>query len=489
MNATAHPALSGFELVHYLWHLHFANVIKITPEPVFSKDPVGPVTVDPFIWKDQQRGAPIPVRVALIDNGVTQRHANLPNRDEKDRPRCLVDPLDLATHPYGATYDYDVTDDDRNSPVVGVENNVQHFADLEPTIEKYGLDTISELADLLSSLRNNEGVSRKVLSYDRDFPRHGTLTAGVIGGRRAATSSTGAIEYYGADPFCEIVPINTSFSPSYGSVNKALIYALKKGAEVICMPRGLVMPSGPADAGNNPARRSRLTELPDPNAVVFEKLLLHVAKHVPVVLASGNDALPGMAYPASLETHQNPLITVGAMNGKRIRSSYSSGDPTIYAPSDDGERLDQEDVRLDGFGDRLSSHNISVTTRSSSSPRRVNSSRETPYCGWTILSTDIPGAYGATSGPFGPHESEVEDPTESSLYASFGGTSAACALVAGIVSLMQRQYKLEKNKNDVHLDGEAIKKILKKTADTSGSVDLVQAGAAVEEVKLTYQTT
>lgn len=513
-------AYEGTEYVHYLWHLDHAEVIDIDPEPSTGRfDPPETVTINTPIWSEQVSsvGGEIEnlpeVTVALIDNGCSLTHPNLPadpaldlrlDADAAaDTPQppfgyCLRDPIDLATHPYGATYFEKKADaSGRNTRQVpqgrtlgGVkEAEVAHFAGLSEALRGIGIDIDAgapsdengleerlSLRNLVAELETSKGVRREIQSYDQDFARHGTLAAGVIGGRPTRLAKSGEAEadtigYFGADPFCRIVPINTSFEPGLGSLIRALLYAVLQGVDVICMPRGVdeverrrTSDGKPVDESRDP-RASRLTSGDDPDRALFEWLLRKIGQRVPVVLASGNSGYAKPEYPAVLATPHSDLISVGAVNGRSALSSYSSGraddevdgatPPTLHAPSDDAEALREADLRWDPDGQRAEDHNLKLFKY----PPDYKGPVETPFVGWAVLSTDIPGAYGAESGPFSSFERSPANPSVSSLYASFGGTSAACCLVAGIVALMQRQFRLKTKKGE-RLDGGTTKKLL-----------------------------
>lgn len=474
-------AFTGAEYVHYLWHLHKAGVIGIDPPPVPDKTPLKEITqeIDTTIWDEQlpKSDEVGEIRVALIDNGANLSHANLP------RETCLVDPIDLATHPFGAVYPLPkhggaAQPSDAATDPAFREERVKHFAGVGALVKCLGLLDIFKdgprrvvrLLERLADETDIEGVRRQLSSYDQEFARHGTLTAGVIGARAPTTAGSDALAYFGADPMCRIVPINTPFSPGFRELCLALLYARLKGADLICMPRGATPPEAmqpspeedPEDGDGaeeegvearsargrpgsrnrtNDPRLSRLTRRDDPFRALFEHLLVAISRDIPVVLAGGNDGRGDLAYPASLASPvgagagKNGIIAVGAVNGGDHRASYSSGwqDPrlTVYAPSDDEEQLHAEDRRFDGLGDRPNDHNLGAVEGSSDR-----------YVGWTVLSTDVPGLFGESIGDvvvFG----KPGRPARSSLYAAFGGTSAAAAIVTGVLALALRQIRID----------------------------------------------
>ena len=173
------------------------------------------------------------------------------------------------------------------------------------------------------------------------------------------------------------------------------------------------------------------------HAGVFESLLLEIAERVPVIIAAGNNGFHReMVYPASLAGPDNSLVSVGAINGKRKPSSYTNTrNVTLYAPSDDAPVWTRRELRLDPKGRRMHDHAV---TQAGSEPADAGD-----YSIWGILSTDVPGAFGAEDGGVSTLEqSGHSSPAlQRSQFASFGGTSGACGVVAGVVSLIQAKRR------------------------------------------------
>ncbi|WP_457646288.1 S8 family serine peptidase [Profundibacter sp.] len=81
-----------------------------------------------------------------------------------------------------------------------------------------------------------------------------------------------------------------------------------------------------------------------------------------------------------------------------------------------------------------------VVTQADSEPEDAGD-----YSTWGVLSTDVPGAFGAEDGGVSTIEETGYDSSimQRSQFASFGGTSAASGIVAGVVSLLQAKRRKE----------------------------------------------
>ena len=133
----------------------------------------------------------------------------------------------------------------------------------------------------------------------RDDFGHGTPVAGVI----ASATNNNSNSPVGMAHDVSILSLKTNVPYtgrfSFNSVNAAIFYAVKSGANVINLSLG----TNQTDHGN-----------------VLSTAIGHaVSNGVVVVAASGNEGLSRLAYPAS----DSRVIAVGAVNANNSRSSYS----------------------------------------------------------------------------------------------------------------------------------------------------------------------
>lgn len=414
---------------HYLWHLHEAGVIRLSHEP----GPLPRYHVEGAVWDTLYDGPVEPSLVAVIDNGCCSDHPHLPAGEAHLPAPCF------ASHDFGATHEEG--DGTRG------EEPVNHFDAGERDVPGFR-DRLEDLAvrgerhapmdrmrDILDGLRRTPGVHRHVNSYDEDFPVHGTLTAGVVAARPPAEPAS-ALPYFGVDPRARVLSLNTAFRPDFLPLIHALLYAVGRGADVLAIPRAIWRPEpweGEADPHRpDDLRATRLDTDPglQVDAALFEVLLHVVGETIPVVMAAGNNGFArAQVYPARLAQDGNGLISVGALSGARaadgsaLVSGYSNTrGVTIHAPSDDAEVWDGRRLRLDPEGRAAHDHPVPGGGE--------------PFSPWSVLSTDIPGPYGNASGGMEAHRRD-EPANRRSLFAPFGGTSAACAVVAGAASLVQ----------------------------------------------------
>ncbi|EIE49887.1 peptidase S8/S53 subtilisin kexin sedolisin [Citreicella sp. 357] len=437
---------------HFLWHLERIGALSAT----------GPDTYEPSdAWVSLLDGAQ-PVRIALIDNGAVLDH---PNLQESGRP-CLHQPIEFAAHAQGTLYE-----DDPDLAVprfvrlaealagIGVPDPATFFdRPLTPAL-KAAIDGYLAPGTLVPARIDLPAPSQR-------FAAHGTCCAGLLAGRPepedCAHRSPVTLPYFGVNPGAQVIPIATVYSHAYWPLVMALLYAIDRGADVILMPRAAENMLDPddylAEWGEGTPPRPRVGEDADPRGngnfldaaryadkALFEDLLIKIAAHVPVILAAGNSGRSTLEYPASLAAPGNALITVGAVNSHGHVASYSSGQasgPTVFAPSDDGEEISATHMRHFDLSWRARRLDLSAFDGSDG--------RENLYSPYGVLSTDIPGQYGYDSAsrmdldlsegrlPAGTVADRTRPETlPRALYTLFGGTSAASAIVAGMVSLIR----------------------------------------------------
>lgn len=386
-----------------------------------------------------------------------------------------------------------------------LDNQLPDFSALEQMIYQLVDPFNDEVSDALKSellkLWKNaqEGQSIKIPTEDpsRYFGAHGTACAGLIGGGKIQNveneKSTAfyrkglpsAIDYFGVNPYCKILPICTPYSHEILPVINALLYAFVMGAEVIHIPRGLPdyaersrfiqhthsrtridRPRGAPDDHIQAGDQADLTRLLL-HTGVFELLLKEMSKHRIIVLSAGNDGWKSrLAYPAQIhDPDQDNLIVVGAVNrdgykadgsGKKndwrnYISSYSNGSDSekdmIHVLSDDGFALHKAHIAYDERGRSSTDYSYEP---------HIPEDKENKFSAWGLLTLDVRGSYGYAAGRrYDPPEHEPGVET-GDLYTVFGGTSGASALAAGLLSLhLQLNYP-----NDGKIDGDLIRTLI-----------------------------
>ena len=444
----------NYSSYYYLWHLVAIGVLEVTPPAAGSSCP----TIDDVIW-DKPIFNRQSSKVALIDMGVAKDHPNLDPKqggvDPQD-PRVMWDlALDLASHRYGATYGpLPAADADRH-----LEERLQHLDNIQDDgilIGNINPDAAEQA--ILDRLRDNFGVKRYVDVYKQSYATHGTACAGLVSGTSFEDDQFGfsgnPIVYYGVDPYSKIIPITTSISPDPEQLIAAFLYAYSQDVDVILFPRDAANPAEmPNYALLDKNEKTRLDD-PGPQDVawsLFEKVIVEVSKKIPVVCAAGNDGRSQLIYPASLAVNPaNGIIAVGSVSYRGYRSGYSSygAGLTAVAPSDDGELYNRYQLRLD----KQAAGAIDFWTEN---VHKHPSIPEIEYSAERLISLDVPGPRGymagSREGPTADRDEAVDDP--GGLYTGIGGTSGSSAIVAGVVSLMQR-------KSAARVDGPIIKQAL-----------------------------
>ncbi|WP_386682057.1 S8 family serine peptidase [Loktanella sp. R86503] len=291
------------------------------------------------------------------------------------------------------------------------------------------------------------------------FGAHGTACAGLVGGRPPRGHSHtffSALPYFGVNPFCTIASYATPYSHEIRPVIAALLAAYLGGAQVILMPRGLPDVATRASLPPSPRRLTRIehhdssrpeTLVHDDQAslpalmqdqTLIEALLLAIAKRRYLILAAGNEGQRHtLAYPATVAGLVDQAVVVAAVTRAGQRASYSSGTPEpaalLHMPSDDAEVLNRDDQRIDIGSFDGSDYNIGG---------RDTKGLMSGYTPWAPLSLDVRGAYGFAASA----QRDVPDYDDgvdiASLYTLFGGTSAAAAQAAGLISLLVQTGRL-----------------------------------------------
>lgn len=495
---------------YYLWHLLSLGVIA----PEAGTGGLASPSIATTLWDKLKTDFPnetTPARVALIDIGVSRTHPNLADRIETDSS------IDLVTHPYGARS----VPPDANTTSYDPEGREAFFQGLSLSgLGSMGLTAKGKawLAELVTELVESKGVVRTLLDTDDTFGSHGTGIAGLVVGEPAVLDDKGLanmlniladdgdevipsdvlgqIPYFGVDPLSKLISIRSSFEPNAAHFVSAFLYAWKTGADVILLPRGIPDPVRGAlrhkaeldddlELRKNWERADLFARLEEatkdelrPLAVgrverpklgwdVLAKLIVAISKKIPIVCAAGNDGESQLIYPASLadddDDDSNGIIAVGAVSGEGRRSGYSNYGKglTLVAPSDDGEVYNRHQLRIDRTNPMVELHALLPGTAA-----------VVPYSPLSLLTTDLPGSLGYVEGT--EPMSSVFAPLPGAgqgggFYTSFGGTSGASALVAGVAALVARAHKARKGANE-RIDGIKMKKLLKKACDLNGAV-------------------
>lgn len=370
-------------------------------------------------------------RVAIIDTSVAVDHPCLKSGINRDLA------IDFFSSRLGAFPYYEPgrrLSDLVKNPQTAVCQNLPFSSDL-----------LNEFLDRLSP--NSPALINGVeATVSPEFSAHGTAIAGLVGGRPAVVKIApdylghGAQElefplpFTGADPFCELVPISTNFDTDPEALIFAFIYAELISADVILLPRSIPDPFrtvpelGGIDMEGTPlSELVTVCEVSPRERQLWEELaqlIINISLRRPVVCAAGNSREEQPIYPANLATEHNGIISVGAANAKGMMSSYSMGtQATIFAPSNDGEAYDREEVRLDTQDARFDPTGLPA----------ANGNRK--FSHFEVISTDVPGQNGYSYSPFASGEPVEGMREHGSYFCRFGGTSAASALIAGFLSL------------------------------------------------------
>ncbi|WP_189562023.1 MULTISPECIES: S8 family serine peptidase [unclassified Mesorhizobium] len=414
-----------------------------------------------LVWEDDPlKGSP-PARVALIDTGVDVAHGYLKGR--------IDDPLDLTGMPISVV-----------KRAAGAASGP--FSKLPEKLKDLDLSLDDHLIKKLEKfLEHNKDCTPfdtgAPQTANLNFSSHGTSCAGLVIGRTPAPKPTGTQElaamghddpapspilYFGVDPFSRLIPVTTSFAPRPEPLILAFLYAWAQGADAILFPRGL--PDDLLDTSRNCKPYWR----------ILREVILAVSRKIPIVCAAGNEAESRLIAPAALAGSAwgpNGVIAVGAMNYRGIRSSYSSYDDdlTACAPSDDGEMFNADQYRLDTTDRTYPDYPYVATLRQNgfhadpevSAPRQLDP-KSNLFAAPAILAIDIPGPYGFEAS--GNNSNDQSDTQFSGSFTQFGGTSAASAITAGMVALIQRTKKKAARDENARFDGPAVKDLLRQTA-------------------------
>ncbi len=426
------------------WHLQAVNII----EGAF------PVYKSP-IWRDATSW-PLS-KVALIDNGADTDHPYLNGAFELDRSGSMPDVLDLTGLPMRAAA---TRSGSTRRPFAGFGQLVQK---LDPQLS--GPDQ-SWLDEFITGVENLSVADLDAPgTANRRFSLHGTACAGLLAARAPLPESPPSDEsllrptplvYYGTDPDGKLIVVTTSFGEHPKPLILAFLFAAAQGADVILVPRAMSPKLLLAGDDKEPEWR------------ILREVILAVSRKIPVVCAAGNECRSSLVAPAALANEKvwkkNGVIAVAAMNFWGRRSSYSNYGKglTVAGPSDDGETFNEDQVRLDNT-DR---HIVDFPYRTIADENDM-SNHVYPYADPEILAIDIGGEFGFEGTPSQRDQINLSKTQYSGYFTGFGGTSAAAAIVAGVIALAQRKAKSVRRER---ISGPAMKKLVAQTARSRGEL-------------------
>ncbi|KQI72962.1 peptidase [Loktanella sp. 5RATIMAR09] len=369
-----------------------------------------------------------PTRVAIIDTSVAAAHPNLQGAINTE----------LSMDFFSA----------RLGSFAFAPDGLATIGCLPLNLDTEIADGLPHTAKLLAELRDRLSQTSKAHANgvapctSPAFSSHGTSVAGLVGARPCITQQhlpTGettplALPYTGVDPMCEIVQISTNFDPEPEGLILAFLYADIIGADVVLFPRNIADPHrtipeiGDIKPGEEPLSNLVRQIAPNPKQAEvwgeLAELIVNISQVRPVVCAAGNANEDDGIYPANLASEHNGIISVGAVNAKGYKSSYSAtGNITVMAPSNDAEAFDVAEVRLD----QQSAAYDPVGVPANNANHKFSS--------YDVISTDVPGPAGYSGGPFAEAAIGGSMREYGSYFNRFGGTSCASALVAGFLSL------------------------------------------------------
>jgi subtilisin family serine protease len=454
--AAAGQGQQDYPMYFALWPLQIMGILDETAAPTGA-------------WPKQ---APRKrTRVAIIDTPVGAKHPNLTDAIDKARAFDLFSTR-LGAFPYyplesgrGRTKGEDAedaADDEEESDLEALKAaklaNLQLNANTQVAKDtRYAGGLLQELIDRLAEGKPAILQGVRPVTHPA-FSAHGTAVAGLVGGRPATVPIAGenrsgpvltALPFAGVDPFCEIVPISTSFDPDPEQLILALLYAELIAADVVLLPRDFPDPmrtvpllqesfdAAPDQPGGTLWEAVYPVELSQREKELWDdlyKLTKEISLKRPIICAAGNNGDQNVIYPACLQEMDNGIISVGAVNSVGECAGYSNyGNMiTVMAPSNDKTRFDRDEIRIDEQDPEFESGLSAYKAK-----------RNGKFSYLDVISTGVPGRHGYNRSEFWraylkQGDKRYPEPVVrdfSSFYCRFGGTSAAAALVAGFVSL------------------------------------------------------
>ena len=448
-----------------------------------------------------------PVTVAIIDTSVAWEHPNLTEVIDTQRM------IDFFSARLGAFPARDKATADADTDSELADNELPGKSVAAELAGLAGDGTTALLRDLLLRLQSPNNIQSRVLpATSPAFSAHGTAMAGLIGARPATFESArpqflgdiapltpggkpvpiedlitelpSVLPYAGVNPFCSIVPISTNLELDPEQMILALLYAVLIGTDVIALPRDIADP-----------RRFRLlpgTGLPDDEQVSLMEathpvgldeesealwdelntLLVAVSKCIPIVAAAGNGSDERVIYPASVSDASNGIVAVGAQaaTGQPAGYSPSAQFVDVFAPSGDGERLDDDLRRIDTLSTAYRERDHSADYLAELNTNLTEPVDASTFALQDLISTDVPGRYGYNGSDVVEDETMPDTASDAiddfgSYFCNFSGTSGAVGVAAGFLSLAFAAGRLPRGAADAGVQARAL---MRKASGTEG---------------------
>lgn len=290
------------------------------------------------------------------------------------------------------------------------------------------------------------------------------------------------LPFAGVDPTAELVPVVIGSNPDPEQIVAAFKYAVGVKADLIVMASDLPNPlahqeaiaPGPRDYSELELELDALRARVAPVSVsdLARKLWAYlsgeiprISNDIPVIAAAGN--VPHMVvFPANLAAPDNGIISVGAVRRDHHLAAYSPGRDAAQGVvalsfSGDDERFDRKAPRYDILRDGFGRDDEAPWLK----PEAEDYDPQAVMAVETLISTDVPGRFGYNASPhsatridravkpsqvrpdIGPkseaatltavlRKRDIEVYTDfSAQYCRFSGTSAASAVLGGLLSL------------------------------------------------------
>ena len=484
MNMEYKESSGDYPYYNALWHLQSIGVLELTTHKSDAWD---------LAETTNQEST-----VALIDVSVAVNHPNLKESIDTERT------IDFFSAPLGALpYRAKSTAQTNQPPQQDIG-----FSSVDLPNEEYtsklavetGIETKRLYDNLLSRLKAPSAAQSSIQAASSEaFSAHGTAMAGLIAAKpadvpfmapkfiepisnkakKALNATAAALPYAGVNPYCRLIPISTSLEPDPEQLLLSFMYASLVGADVIVVPREIYDPNRSPVSLSYTSKVAVKEEVDLVESIArsslqhtdhlwdeLADLIVNLSKQIPILCAAGNGGDERLVYPASLAAEDNGVIPVGAKTASGKLSAYSSltALDAVYAPSGDGERLDQDLQRLDiittDFDRKLHSSTYSGHL-AIDGPGDPATSSNGAFTVQNLISTDVPGDYGYNGSDVVENSDSETVSSFGSFFCEFSGTSGAVAIAGGFLSLAYLTGKLGQTDGTTGVDA---KRFLKRAS-------------------------